>query len=344
MSYPRPWLNYQQLLQKLIDKGLQVTDPQKAEDFLDKVGFYRLSGYWNAFRERSGLCCPLQPLPGRRKFKRGDVDKLVLPQFKPGASFQNAVDLYVFDKRLRFLVLDALERIEVSLRHNVSHTLGALSPTAHLQSEFLFEGFAKEPDSKTGLTEHHQWQSRQAALVSRSREAFIVHHKDKYGYPIPIWVACEVWDFGCLARLYSGMRPQEQDLIAQKYGIANGRVFATWLRSLNYLRNVCAHHGRLWNRNIVVLPKLPEEQQVIWTRYFKQQQGMRKRPFLLLCVIQHMMRAIHPRSKWAERLKTLLMEFPDLSHLELNLYGMGVPDDWLDWTELWSEQRHDAGD
>ena len=75
--------------------------------------------------------------------------------------------------------------------------------------------------------------------------------------PHHVWVVCEIWDFGTMSTLIAGMTETDQDAIASKYGISNGRILASWLRSLNYLRNVCAHHSRLWNRNIVDQPKLP---------------------------------------------------------------------------------------
>ncbi|WP_340138883.1 Abi family protein, partial [Vibrio vulnificus] len=77
-----------------------------------------------------------------------------------------------------------------------------------------------------------------------------MHNKNKHGLPLPIWLACEVWGFGALSLLFAGMKEEDQDLISPKFGLSNGRVPAKWLRSRNYLRNVCAHHSRLWNRNV----------------------------------------------------------------------------------------------
>ncbi|MFA1626343.1 Abi family protein [Rhizobium mongolense] len=120
-----------------------------------------------------------------------------------------------------------------------------------------------------GLTNHHRWLSKHAGLITRSKEEFISHNRGKYGLPVPIWVSCEVWDFGTMSTLYAGMREGDQDAIAKKYGLSNGRVFASWLRSLNYLRNVSAHHSRLWNRNIIDQPKLPSEKEASFVKTSK---------------------------------------------------------------------------
>ncbi len=114
MSYEKPWKSYQDQLNQLIERGLNVTDRPKALHYLERIGYYRLSGYLYPFKERSGICCPLAAENGK-KFKKGSTNRLVLNNYKQGACFQNAVELYVFDKKLRLLVLDALERIEIGL-------------------------------------------------------------------------------------------------------------------------------------------------------------------------------------------------------------------------------------
>lgn len=312
---------------------MHVTDNAKALGYLERIGYYRLSGYWFAFRERTELCCPLDPQSGK---KPGKVkpDRLPLDDFKPGTTFQNAVDLYVFDKKLRLLTLDALERIEIALRVDISHTLGRRHKFAYLRPEQFHASFAEKLDNQSGLTKHHLWLSKHAALINRSREDFIRHNKEKYGLPLAVWVVCEVWDFGTLSTLFDGMMETDQDTIAMRYGISNGRIFASWLRSLNYLRNVCAHHSRLWNRNIIDQPKLPPAEQVPSLTSFHSDAQRQARPFMLLCMIQHLMTIINPSSTWGRRLKTLLeYDFPDLAHLDLGLERMGVDEDWKarDW-------------
>lgn len=325
MSYPKPWLSLDQQLEKLQSRGMQVSDPVKALGYLHRIGYYRLSGYWFAFRERSGPCCVWDVRNDRRQ---GKVETVALDSFKPGATFQNAVDLYVFDKELRLLVMDALERVEIALRVDVSHTLGQLNAFAYLRSDLFHHKFSQELSRDSGLTRHHEWLAKHAQLILRSKEEFVAHNRTKYGLPLAMWVACEVWDFGTLSTLFGGMREAEQDVIAAKYGVRNGRVFATWLRSLNYLRNVCAHHSRLWNRNIVDQPKLPSVDELPWALPFAGNSHGLARCFLLLRILRQMLGVINPTSSWPTRMKEHLETFPVLDHLGLNLAGMGTPADW----------------
>lgn len=215
------------------------------------------------------------------------------------------------------------------MRLRCAWILGKHEKFAYLRPDLFHESFSKHLESKTGLTKHHAWLSKHAALINRSNEDFIRHNKGKYGLPLAVWVACEVWDFGTLSTLFAGMTEADQDTISTEYGISNGRVFASWLRSLNYLRNVCAHHSRLWNRNIVDQPKLPPQEQAPSLAAFHDDAQRRARPFMLLCITQHLMSVINPSSSWGKRFKALLEnDFPNLDHLTINLEGMGADHDW----------------
>ncbi|MBQ4889295.1 Abi family protein [Shewanella sp. MMG014] len=315
MPYSKPWHSYQAQLDKLRERGLNITEDDKALDYLARIGYYRLSGYWYSFRQQ-------QEVEGK---------KVKLDNFITGASFEQAVQLYVFDKNLRLLAMDALERIEIAFRVELAHLLGEQDMFAYLKPELFHDKFAKILKPHTGLTEHHNWLTKQAGLIKRSKEKFIEHNKKKHGLPLPIWIACEVWDFGTLSFLYGGMKEADQDRIARKFGLSNGRVLASWLRSLNYLRNLCAHHSRLWNRNVVEKPKLPPAPELPWVAPFIEYDRLRSRPFLLFCITKHLMDHINPNSTWWNRLTDLMAnDLPDMSMLGLDLNSMGVCEDWLE--------------
>jgi Abortive infection bacteriophage resistance protein len=247
-----------------------------------------------------------------------------------GARFESAVNLYIFDKKLRLLVLDALERIEIALRVDISHLLGQLSPFAYLEPDYFKDIFSKRLNPKTGVIPQHQWLQNHAQLISRSREEFILHAKEKYGLPVPIWVACEVWDFGTLSRLFKGMLPEQQTVIARKYDIEKGETLESWLRCLNYLRNVCAHHSRLWNRNMIEQPKQEGLKDI---KYIHKRLSSHSvaRPFLQFCLVQHLLSKINPNSTWWNRLLDLLDVFPCLNEQGITLETMGVIEGYKDW-------------
>ncbi len=187
MPYSKPWMSYDDQLAQLKQRGLNVTDDDKALAYLKRIGYYRLSGYWFPFRERSGECCLLD-----NTRKKGLVDRLALDTFKPGACFHDAVHLYVFDKRLRLLVLDALERVEVALRVDITHFLGEIDPVAYRNIDLFDDRFSKKV-GRYGKTRLEEWQNKHQKLVSRSSEEFIKHYQKRYGsIPLPVWIASEV--------------------------------------------------------------------------------------------------------------------------------------------------------
>lgn len=130
-------------------------------------------------------------------------------------------------------------------------------------------------------------------------------------------------------RFVPGMAHKDQETIAAIYGAPTDKAFAQWLRSLNFIRNVAAHHSRLWNINVVELSTIPEG----WSKELKP-----SRPFFYFCLIQQLMRVICPNSSWGQRYKTLLTEaFPRLTSQQLSLKDMGVVEGWEDWP-IWRGQ------
>jgi abortive infection bacteriophage resistance protein len=316
MPYTRPWLSFEDQLKQLEDRGLLVTDRASAISYLDRVGYYRLSGYWYPFREN---------MPGKVNGKKDT--------FIEGTHFSNALNLYVFDKKLRLIVLDALERIEIAIRVDIAHRLGERDTFAHVNAQW-FDGKFTKAGWNNQPSKHDEWIKRYDRLVSRSKESFISHYKQKHGLPLPIWVAIEVWDFGAMSILFAGMKRTDRDWISKKYGVADGRIFASWLRSLNYIRNLCAHHSRLWNRNVVDQARFPDATVAGDLANFINDPHAIARPFAYFSIMQWLMREISPNSQWHQRFKEHLSSFPVDAQGTCSLSQMGCPPDWESW-DLW---------
>lgn len=298
----KPWLSFSDQLEQLRERGLQVEDSIAALDYLKRLGYYRLSGYWYPMRRIDEKTSAKQGRPVRDDY------------FVPGSRLEDVAKLYVFDKKLRLLALDALERIEMAVRVDVASLLGQRDPQAHENPDCLHGKFARRPfkaGPDKGKAEHDLWLAKYRSLLYRARkEPFVAHHMTHYGR-LPVWVAIKVLDFGSLSKLFSGMAHKDREAIAAIYGVPTGKAFAQWLRSFNFIRNVAAHHSRLWNINVVKLSTIPEG----WSTELKP-----SRPFFYFCLIQQLMRLICPNSSWDQRYKTLLAdEFPGLANQQLSL-------------------------
>lgn len=321
-TYRKPYLTFQEQLALLKSRGLRVTDDAVALSYLERIGYYRLSAYWHQFRKTTFL---QDPSTNKRTVQR-------LDDFLPGHSFQQAIELYVFDKRLRLLVLDAIERIEVAIRVDIAYLLGQRDQFAYAKPAFLHGNFAKKQNANTGRTLHQEWLEKYGQVLARSKEDFVKHIKDKYGLPLPIWISVEIWEFGMLSRFFQGMTVADKSTIAAKYDITDWQVMESWLRALNFVRNVAAHHSRLWNKNLSDQPKLPKQGDI---REFDSLIGKSDKPnrlYVMLCILIYFIRRISPNSSWPHRLTDLVKKFPKIPSLTLE--KMGFPSDW-EALQLW---------
>lgn len=327
----KPWLSAQDQLALLKQRGLLIDDDAQAESFLLRLGYYRFSGYAYPLRQRADYQSCLfdsnNPNPTGEQKKLFKPRHEVYDNFVPCVHFEHIAQLYVFDKKLRLIVADALERIEISIRSQIASQLGQQDPLAYLRPDMFHHKFT-DCGVKGAISKHHKWVVEQARLLERSNEVFIKHHCDKGMLPVPIWVACEVWDFGTTIALYSGLKEHDQDTISNLYGIQNGRIFAKWLQIIKHLRNICAHHGRLWNREFHE-PDLLPSRAIKWMSYFEKNGETKQRIFWALCLCTHMLAYLSPNSQWSIRLIDLITnEMPDLSSFGLGVYNMGMLPDW----------------
>jgi abortive infection bacteriophage resistance protein len=171
MAYSKPYLPIPDQLALIKGRGMIVSDDALAQSYLTKIGYYRLSGYWFPYRVSPAV-----------------------DQFRTGTKFSEIVDLYVFDKMLRLLMLDVIERIEIAFRVQVTLQLGKYGQHAHRDASVLHPNFAVKAHPTTGEVKHQKWLSLHDDSFDRSKEEFAKHFKTKYsGENPPIWIAAELW-------------------------------------------------------------------------------------------------------------------------------------------------------
>lgn len=297
-------LSYPRQIGLLRARNLAINDEPAALAALQRIGYYRLVGYWFPLR---------QPDPNKGSARLDD--------FQDGATFELAVNLYDFDRALRLLVLDAIERIEVAIRVDIAHLLGKRHRLAH-----------ECPALMNARFQHAEWFRRyNEGVRKKAKEDFVAHHIQRYNGRMPIWVATETWDFGLLSKFYAGMKYKDQQRIAQRY-LIDGPTLGSWLRALNFVRNVSAHHSRLWNRNNPDALRMPAMQPDHPLHHLTADEFACRRVYGSLCVMRHLLKTIEPRTRWAERIKDLCAQFPT-SDLVILRNG-GFPDGWRD-APLW---------
>ncbi|MFW5732080.1 MAG: Abi family protein [Planctomycetota bacterium] len=303
MRYSKPPLTFEQQADQLIERGLCA--PRK--DLIDRlmtVSYYRLSGYLYPYRKRD----PENP-------------KKRLDNFQPGTTLEEVWKHYTFDRRLRMVVLDAIERIEVFTRTRLAYE------HAHRYGPFAY---ATKPESlPDGTDKGREWFLESARKeAKRSNERFVKHFRVRYGdchRDLPVWMAVEIMSFGAVLTFFRSCHGDMRRALAKPFEV-HDTVFDSWLLALNTVRNVCARHARLWNRQLGTKPKIPGRNP-IWSDPVKVKGD---RIFGILSICKWSLDRIAPTSAWADRLRSLLDEYPSVSRS-----SMGFAENWREsgiWT------------
>lgn len=293
--FSKPATTYPEQVAQLQQRGMQIDDPEQAGFYLQHLNYYRLAAYWLPFEADHASHC-----------------------FRPGTRFDAVLNLYIFDRELRLLILDAIERIEVSVRSQWAYQLAHLHGThAHLDLNLA-------RDWASWVRHSHQ----QLGEVERSKEQFIEHLTKTYSEALPpVWAVAEIMSLGLLSNLYQNLKPmQTRTAISRQYEI-DQQVFESWLHHLTFVRNICAHHSRLWNREFTITPQHPRSKP---NRLRGQFVKGSRRLYNTLLILLHFMDTIAPGHHWRQRMKALLAQHA------IPLQAMGFPADWEN-RAIWQE-------
>lgn len=211
-------LDFQQQLEKFEQNGLVIDDREAFVLTIKTIGYYRLKGYLLPYNERQKLMTSNQLL-----------------------------SLYAFDRKLRLLFLDAIERIEIALKSLVSIHMSLM------YGPFWFNDTNTVSEDVVSLITTHYG-------IRDKNHKPIDHYYSKYTSPAypPSWVIMEVIGMNDISRIISKLHNRNLKPLAQFFD-HSPRAIKSWVRSLTVTRNICAHHGRLWDRTYKISPKQTKE-------------------------------------------------------------------------------------
>lgn len=323
-SYAKPHLKIGDQIELLQQRGMGFADTKHAEKQLARYGYYRLAAYWYPFRVMKPEKLRTTPFNQRYDY------------FCEGTSFETALDLYEFDVKLRRLVLRGIELIELCLRTQVAYHGGKQDKFIHLHRENLDETECSVQPKNSKQDSYDFWLSRYKRQVRRAEsEDFIQHHNQTYGGDLPVWIAIEILDFGAVTKLFDYLPVEVKNRIARKFGVVQGEVLGSWLGNLNYLRNVCAHYSRLWNRTQVKKTKPPHSAVVKETLHHLAGETRRfEKLYPSLAIIAYIHSFIGPEFEWRKEVVELFSSYPQIENLTLE-QAMLAPDNWQQ-LDLWN--------
>lgn len=281
MIYDKQALTVSQHIEQLQKRGMQISDTAIAEHYLAHVSYYRLAGYW----------WPMQS------------DK-VEHIFKANSKFEDVISLYNFDRELRILLFDVIEKIEISLRTKLIYHLSHEFDAWWFQNTSLFKDTQALIKTLSTIEEE----------LERSKDIFIKEHKRKYKDDLrfpPSWKTLELTSFGSLSKLYGNLKNTiaSKNKIAIEFGAVNHTYLPSWLQSIAQIRNYCAHHSRLWNKNLPGTPKLLSSPPNPWVEDVPTDT---QKLYLHLCIMKYMINIVAPENSFSIKLNGLLEKYPSV--------------------------------
>ena len=277
----------------LQSRNMKFKDISKAPHVLNNISYYRLKGYWWEMQ-----------------------DDLKNHHFYPDSYFDDVIDLYNFDRNFRLFVFNGIERIEIALRTRLIYHLSLSYGEDWYLNQSLFSDKSRHADFLSKINKE----------MRDSREEFMIKHYENHPEDAPeAWKALEVVTLGVLSKIYGNLRSQlpEKSQIANEFGLSSPKIFASWLRAITVIRNVIAHHGRLWNRTLITGYYWPENLSEVLLNYIPDQ-NRRKKIFPILSGILYLNDKISPNHSLKPELLDLIYRFP-----KTPLYKIGFPPYWF---------------
>jgi abortive infection bacteriophage resistance protein len=290
----------EQQIALLKHRGLKIESDEEAAHYLSHISYYRLGEYWHSMQS--------------------DKDNHI---FKPDSTFSDVIALYCFDRELRLLLFDTIEKLEISLRTKMIYHLSHEFDPWWFQNFSLFTDCLALVKTLSSLEEE----------LTRSKDSGIKNHfhkhQDDKRFP-PAWKSLEQTSFGSLSKLYGNLKNtiDAKDVIAFEYGAVNHTFLPSWLQSIAQIRNYCAHHARLWNRNlpgtVKLLPKPPHS----WLENVPKQHEFQKL-YVHLCLMKYLLNIIAPGNHLTNKLFKLFEKYPNVDP-----NALGMKDNWFE-EPLW---------
>lgn len=295
--FTKTYKNPDELVHLLLLRGLLIKDTRRAERYIQNIGYYRLSAYMYPF------------------LKSPKSDHL----FKDGTTFDKVLMLYCFDKKLRVLLFNEIEKIEIAVRESIMNMTAErsgdifwLTNNVHFHDQNIFN------NSKILLKKEYD----------RSTEDFIEHFKHTYIEPFPpAWILGELLPMGNINIYYRNLKDKTlKKKIAKRFHL-HAPVFESWLSVLTLTRNSCCHHSRVWNKVNKIIPNDMKGMTRPWITLAAD----KRRIYYNICIIKYFLDIISPDNDFQAKLRWLFLYFP-----EIDLQAMGFPKGW-ETEPLWQK-------
>lgn len=310
-QYNKIPLSFQKQIELLKSRNLIIDDEPKALSYLQEISYYRLSAYFLPYQSAKD-------------------------NFEDNITFEQIIKTYSFDRELRLLVFDCIERIEVAIRTQFIYQMALHYNDSHWQdnqNHFITPYYNKIGNLVNPFADFQAIISK--AKTARTPETFIKHYINTYNKPAnpPSWMCFELLTIGELSHIYRGLKNNADKKRIAEFFEVHPTVFTSWLHTLTYVRNICAHHSRLWNRDLAIEPEKLLKPKGNW---IAKPYENNKRVFYFLCVLRYLLLRANPSNSMKQKLENLFNKYPTVP-----IKYLGIPSDGkgnlLEWQNepLW---------
>jgi len=296
----KPPYTIQEHINLLKSRGILFGSEPLAIEFLKTVSYYRLKGYWWDMQ--------------------ADYNQHI---FTTNTNFENIIERYNFDSKLRLILFDAVERIEIALRTKMIYHLSLNYGGLWFLNANLFDNSMYNSTSKTF---HQNTLDELKKEFDRSQEIFIKDHRSRFpNQYADSWKTLEVASFGTLSKLYKNLTHQlpEKAIIAKEMGLNLHSELSSWLEAITYVRNIVAHHSRLWSRNMVKKPIDRLNNPI--GQWFKNPLTpvQSKKPFLIISCMVYLCNNVNQQNQIRTKITELFNAYPSIP-----IYKIGFLNNW----------------
>lgn len=291
VHYDKPVLSIQEQIDLLTERGLIFEDHVRPKKYLETVGYFRLTGYM----------FHLQSKDGNHKFIKN-------------TKFEDIILIYQFDKKLRYLLSEYIERIEVAMRSFISNEFSKNYGFFWYTNHNLYA----DKGIHTTITDQVK------ESFSKASELYLKSFQQKYTsefFP-PSNMAMEILTLGKISRLYSGLKNDiEKQNVAHSFNTLS-HILSSWITYITNVRNICAHHSRLWNKKVTANRFLiPSREKYRFNGSIPD--DFNTTVYGIISIIARLLKAINPQNTFISKGKALLHLYPGI-----NVADMGFPADW----------------
>lgn len=286
IRYNKPALNVDEQINLLQKRGLIIQDIDYAKNILNNITYYRLSSYMKFFQTK-------------------DV-------YKKETTFEDIINLYNFDKDLKSIIFENIRIIEISLRTKI-----CLHMCSNYGSHWFYDidNYKSQPDYKKTL-EILQTEKE------LKKDTFIKYYLAKYSKPNlpPFWMMTEVLSMGDLSKILNSLKYKDIKQIANNFntGYYISPVLTNWIHVLATIRNICAHHSRLWNRQLRIKLTKPQKIPEWYANNIKPDN------IFAVCFVIALLMKNNPYNNFEHQLTNLFHKYKNIDYNQ-----MGFSNDWI---------------